>query len=73
MTPSLFDDQPAPEVERIPLERLTKRQLLAELAAVSDEAMTFHARTRDVDVLAFHSRVVLVCEQARVYLGGRLP
>jgi hypothetical protein len=53
------------------IDRLTRRALLLELAALSDEAMTFHTRTSDVGVLVFLARVVLVVEQTRVHLGGR--
>jgi hypothetical protein len=75
MTPSMFDDLPAgPDgAERIPIERLTRRQLLAELDAASREASAWHARGADLAVVGWANRVQLLVQQMRVHLGARMP
>lgn len=73
MNPSLFDDLPAgPDgPDRIPLERLTRGELLAEFTALSAECSAWHARKVDVAVVVWAARVSVLVEQARVYLGVR--
>ena len=75
-----LDDWPVPSpdgpavygaAERIPIDRRSRRELLGDLADLSAELMTWHTKTRDVDLLQFLSRVGLTIEQTRVYLGGR--
>lgn len=71
----LFDDltPPAGQAERIPIAVPTERELLYELALMSREAAMVCVAAGSGPAAEFASRVVLLCEQTRAYLGAREP